>query len=161
MPRTNVRQSLSNPYTGIAAIFSSRLLNNQPPLIFEDGLQSRDFIHVSDVAEAFCLALDKTHVADVAINIGTGQATTVSQMAALVARAIGVSIPAEIVGKFREGDIRHCVAGNDRARDLLGFTPKVPLENGMADLAHWAAGSQADDHVARARDELEARGLIR
>ncbi len=155
------RQSLSNPYTGIAAIFSSRLLNNQPPLIFEDGLQSRDFIHVSDVAEAFCLALDKTHVADMAINIGTGRATTVSQMAALVGRAIGVSRPAEIVGKFREGDIRHCVAGNDRARDLLGFSPKVPLENGMADLAQWAAGSQADDHVARARDELEARGLIR
>ncbi len=155
------RQSLSNPYTGIGAIFASRLLNDQPPLIFEDGRQSRDFIHVSDVAEAFCLAMDKTEVADVALNVGTGRPTTVAQMADLISAAVGSTRKAEIVEKSREGDIRHCVADNAKARSLLGFLPKVSLEEGIADLAHWAAGARAEDRVAAAREELEVRGLIR
>ena len=155
------RQALSNPYTGVAAIFASRLLNGQPPLVFEDGLQSRDFIHVSDVVQAFCLALEKTSVADAAINIGTGQATTVLEVATLLGQMLGVRTPPEIVGKFREGDIRHCVADIERARRMLGFTPRVRLDQGIADLASWAGGEKADDRVGQARAELEAKGLVR
>ena len=155
------RQALSNPYTGVAAIFASRLLNGQPPLVFEDGLQSRDFVHVSDVVQAFCLALEQTSVADAAINIGTGQATTVLEVASMLGQMLGVRTPTEIVGKFREGDIRHCVADIERARRMLGSTPRVRLEQGIADLASWAGGEKADDRVGQARAELEAKGLVR
>lgn len=155
------RQSLSNPYTGAAAIFASRLLNGQPPLLFEDGLQSRDFVHVSDVVQAFCLALENTAVTDVALNVGTGQATSIQKVANLLAGALGVRMAPEIVGKFREGDIRHCIADIARARQLLGFTPQVPLETGIADLATWAGKERAEDFVAQATAELEARGLVR
>ncbi len=155
------RQSLSNPYTGVAAIFSSRLLSGQPPLIFEDGQQSRDFIHVSDVAQAFCKALEKPCVTDVALNIGTGQATSIAQMATLVGKALGIAKPAEILGKFREGDIRHCIANNEQARHLLGFAPSVQLEKGIADLARWAGQVLPEDRVDEARAELEAKCLVR
>ncbi len=155
------RQALSNPYTGAAAIFASRLLNGQPPLVYEDGLQSRDFIHVSDVVSAFCLALERTDVADVAVNIGTGRATSILEVAQLLGQALGVIRSPEIVGKFREGDIRHCVADIGRARRLLGFRPRVPLEEGIAELASWARTVQAEDRVAQARAELDARGLLR
>jgi dTDP-L-rhamnose 4-epimerase len=155
------RQALSNPYTGAAAIFASRLLNGQPPMVYEDGLQSRDFIHVSDVVSALCLALERTDVADVAVNIGTGRATSIVEVAQLLGQALGVIRSPEIVGKFREGDIRHCVADIGRARRLLGFRPRVPLEEGIAELASWARTVQAEDRVAQARAELDARGLLR
>lgn len=155
------RQSLSNPYTGVAAIFSSRLLSGQPPIIFEDGQQSRDFIHVSDVAQAFCQALERPHVMEVALNIGTGQATSIAQMATLVGKALGIAKPPDILGKFREGDIRHCIASNEQARHLLGFAPKVQLEKGIADLAGWASQFRPEDRVDEARGELEAKCLVR
>jgi dTDP-L-rhamnose 4-epimerase len=155
------RQALSNPYTGVAAIFASRLLNGQPPLVYEDGLQSRDLIHVSDVVSAFCLALERTDVADVAVNIGTGRATSILEVARLLGQGLGVIRSPEIVGKFREGDIRHCVADIGRAHRLLAFRPRVPLEEGITELAGWARTVQAEDRVAQARAELDARGLLR
>ena len=155
------RQSLSNPYTGVAAIFASRLRNGQPPLVFEDGLQTRDFVHVSDAVAAFCLALERVEVTDVAINVGTGRATPVAEIARLLARALGVAIAPEIVGKFREGDIRHCIAAIDRARRLLGFAPRVVLDDGIAELVRWAGTAEAQDRVAQARAELDSRGLVR
>jgi dTDP-L-rhamnose 4-epimerase len=155
------RQALSNPYTGVAAIFASRLLNGQAPLAFEDGLQRRDFVHVTDVARAFQLALDRSDVADVAVNVGTGRATTVRDVAAHLARALGVAREPEIVGRFREGDVRHCVAGLERARQLLGFEPRVAFADGIRELAAWASTEPAEDRAAEARAELEARGLVR
>ncbi len=155
------RQALSNPYTGVAAIFASRLLNKQPPLVFEDGLQSRDFVHVNDIVQAFCLALERTSVTDVAINVGTGRVATILEVAHLLGQALGMPRSPEIVGKFREGDIRHCIADIERARRLLGFTPRVALEKGIVDLASWARTEKADDRVAQARAELEAKGLVR
>lgn len=155
------RQSLSNPYTGVAAIFASRLLNSRPAHIFEDGLQSRDFIHVSDVVRAFCLALDREDVADVPINIGTGQATSVLEIARLLGQRLGIEKSPEIVGKFREGDIRHCFADTARAHRLLGFRSRIALEDGIADLSSWATTMQAEDLVVKARAELEAKGLVR
>jgi dTDP-L-rhamnose 4-epimerase len=155
------RQALSNPYTGVGAIFSSRLLNGQAPLVFEDGRQSRDFIHVSDIVEAFCLALERRDVADVALNVGTGRSTSVAALAEAIARTLGVTLAPEIVGRFREGDIRHCVADVSRIRRVLGFAARVPLETGVEDLATWAREQRAEDRVAQARAELERKGLIR
>jgi dTDP-L-rhamnose 4-epimerase len=155
------RQSLSNPYTGVAAIFMSRLLNGNAPMIFEDGLQSRDFVHVSDVARAFALALEREDVSDVALNVGTGRATSVLDIARLLEKALGVERAPEIVAKFREGDIRHCIADNRLAGTLLGFTPAVSLEEGFPDLIRWAKSDTAADRVTEARSELEARGLVR
>ncbi len=155
------RQALSNPYTGVGAIFSSRLLNGRRPLVFEDGRQSRDFIHVSDIAEAFCLAVERDEVADVALNVGTGRSTSIAALAEAIARALGVALAPEVVGRFREGDIRHCVADVSRIRAALGFVARVPLEKGVDDLVTWARAQEADDRVAQARAELEKKGLIR
>jgi dTDP-L-rhamnose 4-epimerase len=155
------RQALSNPYTGVGAIFSSRLLNGQPPLVFEDGRQSRDFIHVSDIVEAFCLALEREDVADVALNVGTGRSTSVAALAEAIGRTLGVALAPDIVGRFREGDIRHCVADVSRIRRALGFEARTALETGLEDLAAWTRRERAEDRVAQARDELERRGLIR
>jgi dTDP-L-rhamnose 4-epimerase len=155
------RQALGNPYTGVGAIFSSRLLNAERPLVFEDGRQSRDFIHVSDIVEAFCLALERQDVADAALNVGTGRSTSIAALAEAIARALGVAITPEIVARFREGDIRHCVADVSRIHRVLGFTARMALERGVEDLVAWARQQQADDRVAQARAELERKGLIR
>jgi dTDP-L-rhamnose 4-epimerase len=155
------RQALSNPYTGVAAIFSSRLLNGQAPVVFEDGRQSRDFIHVTDVARAFRLALATPAACDVAVNIGTGRATSVADVGRHLARALGVDRAPEIVGRFREGDIRHCIAAVARASALLGFEAKVPFADGIGDLATWVRSQRAEDRVGQATAELEARGLVR
>ena len=155
------RQALSNPYTGVGAIFSSRLLNGQRPLVFEDGQQSRDFIHVSDIVEAFCLALECLDVADVALNVGTGRSTSVAALAEAIARSMRLTLTPEIVARFREGDIRHCVADVSRIARRLGFRARMTLDKGVEDLVAWAREQRADDRVAQARDELDRRGLIR
>ena len=155
------RQALSNPYTGVAAIFSSRLRNRQPPLIFEDGLQSRDFVHVSDIVQAFCLALERRDVADVSLNVGTGRATSVLAIARGLGQALGVPLEPEILGQFREGDIRHCVGDIARIHRLLGYAPRAHLDVGLQELAEWSRSQAPEDRVARARAELEAKRLIR
>jgi len=154
-------QALSNPYTGVAAIFSSRLLNGAPPVIFEDGLQSRDFIHVSDLVSGLALAMECDAADYQALNLGTGRPHTVRDVAEALARALGVEIAPEIVGKFRAGDIRHCYADAGRARDLLGFAPSVDFAAGIAELADWVRDQTASDLVAQAQRELELRGLAR
>jgi dTDP-L-rhamnose 4-epimerase len=153
------RQALSNPYTGVLAIFASRLLNGNAPLIFEDGLQQRDFVSVFDIAQACRLALDTDAAAGDAFNIGSGRAYTVLQVAGLLARVLGTSIEPDVCGKYRIGDIRHCVADITRARTVLGYEPRVPLEEGIVELAEWLKGQVALDRVAEASAQLAARGL--
>lgn len=155
------RQALSNPYTGICAIFSSRLLQDQAPMIFEDGEQTRDFVHVSDVVQANLLALEKSSADYQALNIGTGRATSVRQIASLLTVGLGKDLRPEIVGKFREGDIRHCIADISRARALLDYKPKVHLEDGILDLLDWVRDQSATDRVGQATVELESRQLVR
>lgn len=155
------RQALSNPYTGVAAIFSSRLLNGQPPLIFEDGLQSRDFVHVSDIVEANLLALNSDRADFHAINIGTGVATTVRRLAQLLAEGLGVHIAPVIVGRYREGDIRHCIADISLAKELLGYQPRIKLEEGIPELIAWVRTQQSRDGVQLATEDLESRGLVK
>ena len=155
------RQALSNPYTGVLAIFASRLLNGKPPLVFEDGRQLRDFVSVSDVARACRLALERDEANGQALNIGTGRGVTVLEVAEKLARVLDVDIDAEVVGKFRAGDVRHCFADVSRAGELLGFTARVELEEGMGQLAEWLEGQIAEDHVDGAAAELAVRGLTR
>jgi len=154
-------QALSNPYTGVLAIFAARLHNRQPPVIFEDGRQKRDFVHVSDVAEAFALALDHPDAAGGVFNIGSGEVRDVTEVARLLADAMGVpDIAPDIAGKARAGDIRHCVPDLTLARDQLGYAARTDFREGLAELAEWVAQQQAEDRVAQARRELEARGLV-
>jgi len=155
------RQALSNPYTGVCAIFSSRLLNDQAPTIFEDGEQSRDFVHVSDIVQANLLALDTSDGDYQAMNIGTGRATSVKEIARLLANGLGKDIEPVIVGKYREGDIRHCVADISKAKMLLGYEPKVTLEAGLAELLEWLGEQDAEDRVESATAELAERSLVK
>jgi len=155
------RQALSNPYTGVAAIFSSRLLNGNPPLIFEDGLQSRDFVHVSDIVQANLLAMENGHAKYEVFNIGTGRPLTVLDVAQALSEALGLEIEPEIAKRFREGDIRHCYADISKAQDLLGYTPRVAFEDGMADLVEWVSEQESLDLVSDATEELEKRGLTK
>ena len=155
------RQALSNPYTGVCAIFSGRLLNGERPVIFEDGEQTRDFVHVGDVVRANLLALE-TDAADYqAVNIGTGRPISVREVALMLARGLGREVEPEIVARYREGDIRHCVADITRARRLLGYEPRVTLEEGIPELLAWVREQEAADRVTRATAELESRQLVR
>ena len=154
-------QALSNPYTGVLAIFASRLLNGQRPLVFEDGEQRRDFVHVGDVARAFADALELPQAAGGVFNIGSGQDRSVSEVALELARAMGKEeVAPEVVGKSRAGDIRHCFCDTSRAAETLGFRARKDFGEGLAELADWVARQTADDRVDQARAELEARGLV-
>lgn len=154
------RQALSNPYTGVLAIFASRLLNGNPPSIFEDGLQRRDFVNVRDVARACRLALEVPGAADSVFNVGSGNSYTVREIASRLADVMGCGyMEPEITGKYRVGDIRHCFADISRARAVLGYEPAVPFHEGLQELAGWLEGQQADDRVSQASAELAARGL--
>jgi len=155
------RQALSNPYTGICAIFSSRLLNNQAPLVFEDGDQTRDFVHVSDIVQGNLRAMESDQADYEMLNIGTGVPTSVNQVAKMLSDGLGKKIPAQTVGKFREGDIRHCVADISKVRKLIGFEPAVKLEKGIPELLAWVKMQRASDQTAKATEELESRNLVR
>lgn len=153
-------QALSNPYTGVLAIFASRYLNHRPPLIFEDGRQQRDFVAVQDVAQACRLALEVPEAAGQVFNVGSGQSYTVAEIAERMARTLGCEqIAPEITGRYRAGDIRHCFADISLAREVLGYAPRVSLEDGLLEIAQWLEGQVAHDHVAEAGAELAQRGL--
>jgi dTDP-L-rhamnose 4-epimerase len=155
------RQALSNPYTGVAAIFSSRILNDRPPLVFEDGQQTRDFIDVRDITRACSLALAGDGADGTTVNVGTGVPTSVLNVAEVIARGLGKEIEPEVVEQYRAGDIRHCYADTRLGEELLGFRAEIPFERGMQDLLEWLEGQEAADSVDAARDALVARGLAR
>jgi dTDP-L-rhamnose 4-epimerase len=155
------RQALSNPYTGVLAIFASRYLNDQPPIIFEDGLQQRDFVSVYDVVQACRLALEVPQAAGQVFNIGSGCASTISEVAALMAQVLGKThLEPCITHTYRMGDIRHCFADITRAQAVLGYTPRVTLAEGLEEMVGWLAGQIADDRSAIASTELIKRGLM-
>lgn len=153
------RQALSNPYTGVLAIFACRLLNERPPLIFEDGEQRRDFVSVYDVARACVAALTSDKAAGHAINVGSGESWTINQVAEELSAAMGRFQRAEVTGRYRAGDIRHCFADAARARDLLGYEAEVSLRDGLKELGAWLESQVAVDNVDRATEELATRGL--
>ncbi|MBB5751530.1 SDR family NAD(P)-dependent oxidoreductase [Prosthecomicrobium pneumaticum] len=154
-------QALSNPYTGVLANFSSRLANGAAPMVFEDGAQKRDFVHVRDVARAFRLALEQKRAAGHVLNIGSGSAYPIRDVATMLAEAMGVpEIGPEILGKARAGDIRNCFADISKARELLGFEPQFRLERSLDELVKWVRGTTAVDRGAEMKRELEALGLV-
>jgi dTDP-L-rhamnose 4-epimerase len=153
------RQALSNPYTGVLAIFASQLLNDRAPLVFEDGCQRRDFVGVGDVVQACRLALEVPDAAGRAINVGSGRSTSVADVALMMAAVLGKPLTPRITGQYRVGDIRHCFADITLAREVLGYRPRVTLEDGVDTLAGWLREQTADDRVAEASGELAARGL--
>ncbi len=142
------RQALSNPYTGVVAIFSSRLLNRRAPRVYEDGQQTRDFVHVSDIVQANLLALERDAANGRIYNVGTGRPTSVLQVA-------------EVLGQYRAGDIRHCVADISRIQQELGYRPQVAFVDGLRELLAWLRTQSAEDTVEAASRELAARGLTR
>jgi dTDP-L-rhamnose 4-epimerase len=157
------RQALSNPYTGVLAIFASRLLNGNPPLVFEDGHQQRDFVGVKDAATASRLALENERADGQVFNIGSGRPRTVNEVARKMAEVLGKTrLVPEVTGRYRIGDVRHCYADITRAREVLGFEPKVVFDLGLAELCEWlktTPGLVAHDRVIEMKRELETRGL--
>ncbi len=155
------RQALSNPYTGVLAIFAARYLNGRPPVIFEDGRQRRDFVHVRDLARGCVLALEKPEARDAVFNLGSGEARTILEIAQRLAAVLGRShLEPEVRGRYRAGDIRNCFADISRARAVLGYRPEIPLQTGLAELGAWLEGQQTEDRTEAADDELRRRGLV-
>lgn len=152
------RQALSNPYTGVCAIFSARIKNSHRPLVFEDGGQTRDFIDVRDIVRANLLVMTHPGAAYGTFNVGTGRPTSIAEIARLLAKLYGVKVEPDLTHKFRAGDIRHCIADTARLR-ALGFAPSVTLEQGLKDLVAWGQTVEAKDQVEAAARELEKRGL--
>lgn len=154
------RQSLSNPYTGVAAIFASRLLNGRAPVIFEDGRQMRDFVGVQDVVQANLLAMESSSVDGRALNIGSGNPVTICEVAEELQQALGSQMPVEITGKYRAGDVRHCFGDISAAVHLLGYRPRCTMAQGMNELAEWLRSQQANDFVDEAMKRLTVHGLV-
>lgn len=154
------RQALSNPYTGAAAIFSSRAINGNPPLVYEDGLQRRDFIHVNDVVQACLLVKERDEANYGVFNVGTGRALTILEMASIICERVGPpGLRPTVTGRFRKGDIRHCYADISRL-SALGYSPRIGFEEGISDLAEWVRLQSAEDHLEQATAQLERRGLV-
>lgn len=153
------RQALSNPYTGVAAVFGSRLLNKQAPLVFEDGEQQRDFVSIHDIVHANLLAMERPESDGEVINIGSGTPIKIRRVAEILAAALGKDTAPVITQKYRAGDIRHCFADISKARRLLGYEPQVTHEEGFRELAEWLAGQQAEDKAETMLQELSAYGL--
>lgn len=154
------RQSLSNPYTGVTAIFISRLKNNQPAVVFEDGLQTRDFISVHDIVRAFVMALEEEDANYQMFNIGSGQGTTILEIGQTLSKLLGRSGLIQINQEFRKNDIRHCFADFSKAKKLLGWEPKISLEQGLKELIEWGTTQKAEDGFSQAQKELKQKGLI-
>ena len=155
------RQALGNPYTGVAAIFLTRLLNGNAPVVFEDGLQSRDFVDVRDVAQAITLALEYEGEGTHVLNVGTGRPQTVLRVAEVLARTLGKDLKPQLLRKYRAGDVRHCFADPARARAVLGFEAKRRFEDGVPELVAWCRAQRPADTVDASLGELRQRGLVR
>ena len=152
------RQALSNPYTGVCAIFSARIKNRNRPILYEDGGQTRDLVHVRDVVQANLLAMTHPRAVDQAFNVGSGRATSILEIAQTLSRLYGVPVEPEVTGKYRVGDLRHCYADISKLR-ALGFNPTVAFEEGLRELVEWGRDAVARDGVEDAARELELRGL--
>jgi len=155
------RQSLSNPYTGVCAIFLSRIKNNNPPVIFEDGLQTRDFIWVGDIVNACLLALKKEKANYEIFNVGSGKPVTIKKIAEILIELLNKNLKPEITYKFRKGDVRHCYADISKIKRKLGFKIETKLEDGLKKLINWSKKEKAEDKFKYAEKQLKEKGLVR
>lgn len=154
------RQSLSNPYTGVCAIFSSRIKKNNQPMIFEDGLQSRDFVSVHDIVQANLLAMKSSSANYDSFNVGTGDATSVLEVAGTLIRLHHGDLNPSILYRFRKGDIRHCITDISKIKSKLGYSPKVRFSGGMKSLVDWTMEKDSIDGFSGSYDELLTNGLV-
>ncbi len=155
------RQALANPYTGVAAIFSARLLGGKAPRVFEDGRQIRDLVHVSDIVAATLAAMDAAGAPGHAFNVCTGQRIRIGELAAKLADLLAPDLQPEITGEFRAGDIRHCFADPTTARELLGFEARTRIEDGLPELVEWVARqSEIGERGDEALEGLRRAGLV-
>jgi dTDP-L-rhamnose 4-epimerase len=154
------RQSLSNPYTGVCAIFLSRIKNDKPPVIFEDGLQTRDFIWVGDIVKACILSMEKESANYEIFNVGSGKPISIFEIANLLIKLLAKDLKPEITYKFRKGDVRHCYADISKIKEKIGFEPETTLEEGLKKLIEWAKETKAVDKFEKAHQELKRKGLV-
>jgi dTDP-L-rhamnose 4-epimerase len=154
------RQALSNPYTGVAAIFASRLLNGNPPVVFEDGQQMRDFVNIRDVVQANLLALSSKGGDGMALNVGSGKPVTIAEVATEIAQMLGADVEPTVPGVYRAGDIRHCFADISKTQALLGYKPRMSFRQGTSELVDWLESQEAYDRTDEALLQLSARGLV-
>jgi len=155
-------QSLSNPYTGILSIFSTRIRNGNEIVIFEDGKESRDFVYIDDVVRATVAGVERTQIGQEVFNVGSGVCTDVATVARTLLSAYGAEVPLRISGNFRLGDIRHNFADLNRVEAGLGFVPQVDFESGIRAFVRWVEGQRvAGDDYQRSIEELKAKGLYR
>ncbi|MHA1844478.1 MAG: GDP-mannose 4,6-dehydratase [Promethearchaeota archaeon] len=157
------RQSLSNPYTGVCAIFASRLLNNKPPIVFEDGLQTRDFVHVKDICQGLILAMEKKAARGQIFNLGSGVPITIKKVAETMTKKINPKIHPIYNQNYRIGDIRHCVADISKVKKMLGYKPNYTFEKGIEDLIEWIKLQTIPSKGIsnKALEELSNKGLIK
>lgn len=153
------RQALSNPYTGVCAIFSARIKNGNQPIVFEDGYQTRDFVSVHDIVQANILVMNKSNADYEMFNVGSGTALSILDIARTLSDLYGKSFNPEIVNEFRAGDIRHCYADISKIK-RLGFEPQIGFEYGMRELVRWGMTQNADDRSETAYQELKEKGLV-
>ncbi|MBY9008350.1 MAG: GDP-mannose 4,6-dehydratase, partial [Candidatus Lokiarchaeota archaeon] len=157
------RQALSNPYTGVCSIFSSRLFNNKPPIIFEDGLQSRDFVNVKDVCQALTLSMNKIEANGEIFNVASGEPITINEVANIITKKINPNLKPIYSKEYRIGDIRHCLADISKIKTKLGYTPTVSFKKGINDVIEWIKpqiGTITDDSQ-KAINELKEKGLLK
>jgi dTDP-L-rhamnose 4-epimerase len=154
------RQSLNNPYTGVCAIFSARIKNNNPPIIFEDGMQSRDFISVRDIVQANVLAMEKSNANYEVFNVGSGQIASIKNVAEILSKMYDKNIIPTITNTSRAGDIRHCFADITKITSMLKFKPNVKLVDGMRELVQWGESADSIDSFEDAHQELKTHGLL-
>jgi dTDP-L-rhamnose 4-epimerase len=155
------RQALSNPYTGVLAIFGARYLNDRPPVIFEDGRQKRDFVHVRDLAAGCVLALENPAARDEVFNLGGGEPYSVLEIAERLGKVLGKEhIKPQVRGNYRAGDIRNCFADISKASRVLGYRPRISLETGLRELGQWLEGRADEDRSEAAESELRRHGLV-
>ena len=153
------RQSLSNPYNGVVAIFQSRVKNNKLPIINEDGTQTRDFIHVTDVTAANIKAMEEDSANYEVFNVGSGNPISISEVARILIQLNGKKFKSDITGKIRKLDVKHCFADITKIKKLLGWNPTIRFEEGLKEVLKWSEGEKAEDKLDFALSQLEKRGL--
>jgi dTDP-L-rhamnose 4-epimerase len=154
------RQALSNPYTGVAAIFASRLMNGNAPIVFEDGRQMRDFVNIRDVVQANLLALSSSALDGMAVNVGSGEPISIAEVAEEMARTLGIELMPTLPGVFRSGDVRHCFADISKIRSAVDYSPQTTFRQGLVELVEWIRSQQAHDYTEQALFQLTTRGLV-
>ncbi|MCE2787671.1 MAG: NAD-dependent epimerase/dehydratase family protein [Bacteroidota bacterium] len=154
-------QALNNPYTGVAAIFSNKLLNDEQPMVFEDGKQRRDFVHVEDVANAYALAIENNGGDGLAMNLGSGRSISISEIATCLAAILGKEIKPIVTHKFRDGDIRNCFADISLIKSKLGWEPKWEFEEGVKTMTDWLISEKDNAQKTDSVEELKKMGLLK